>query len=431
MISVASPEKTGEYLACLIKTKFDKRSDFCREYLKEEKIKPDQNEIRKMNNRLSQILKGEKNLQAHDLLSFARILGISCEEILTAGEVHNPPPGRLTVYDAAKSSKKRVWKQYISHNQKNIKKNDEYQKNILDYAFENRNYGLIKFLYDNNYITELTQQYRGYDNYTTNSGTFGINHVFPRYSSSVLGGIMYRKESWRLKMIELAAINNDTEMLKQMHAREEPRVHDISISDVNKDIYDSHVPSVNCLKAIANACDEITEYFSDEYEIIYPNVKKREYISFFIYPYAGELADILMKTNPEKANILLKQILKHNQRVADCLQTLIDEEWNYQDYWMTNDNNEKAYSIAHRSINISYDFRYLSYMSRDNMFKTNIVRVRNLSSCRNEGTAAIIKNINDIYDRIIGIRSEITVCGNTYDVKNEPEHKVSIYRLKK
>lgn len=53
-------QRIGSYLGKLIDSRYRKLSDFYREYLMYEGIKPDSEEVRKMGNRFSQIFIGEK-----------------------------------------------------------------------------------------------------------------------------------------------------------------------------------------------------------------------------------------------------------------------------------------------------------------------------------------------------------------------------------
>ena len=62
---------------------------------------PDDVELNRMNNRLSQICNGQNGIQMEDMLIFSDLLGVSCEEILSAGERRVPISGHMTNYDIA------------------------------------------------------------------------------------------------------------------------------------------------------------------------------------------------------------------------------------------------------------------------------------------------------------------------------------------
>ena len=71
-------------------------------------------QIRKMSNRLSQILNGKKEIQLYDLPLFCRLLEISCEDILSAGKIHTFASAHLTNYAVAFSKDKREWEAYVN-----------------------------------------------------------------------------------------------------------------------------------------------------------------------------------------------------------------------------------------------------------------------------------------------------------------------------
>ena len=76
-------KKIGAYLKRIIEKKFISHRQFCRKYLEAVGVEADNEELRKMGNRLSQILKGTKGVQIYDLPVFTELLGVSCEEILS------------------------------------------------------------------------------------------------------------------------------------------------------------------------------------------------------------------------------------------------------------------------------------------------------------------------------------------------------------
>ena len=96
-----SNKKIGTYLGKSIDAQFSKRNNFYREYLKHEGLPVDAEEVRKLANRFSQIIKGDKSIQVHDLLIVTDILGISCEELLTCGKAYKPIKNHVTNYDIA------------------------------------------------------------------------------------------------------------------------------------------------------------------------------------------------------------------------------------------------------------------------------------------------------------------------------------------
>ena len=78
--------KIGAYLADLINQKYESRRAFCRAYISANGEEPTNETINNMSNRLAQIAKGNKAIQTYDLPYFTELLGVSCEQILSAGE---------------------------------------------------------------------------------------------------------------------------------------------------------------------------------------------------------------------------------------------------------------------------------------------------------------------------------------------------------
>ena len=86
MFKIKTNEEIGEYLKELIEERYGKTRRFCKAYLKLEGRPVDDDEIRKMANRMSQIIKGSKAIQTYDLPIFTELLDVTCEQILSAGE---------------------------------------------------------------------------------------------------------------------------------------------------------------------------------------------------------------------------------------------------------------------------------------------------------------------------------------------------------
>ena len=80
----------GKYLADIIERKYKSKRAFCRAYIQASGGDPTSETINNMCNRLSQIIKGKKSIQTYDLPYFSELLGLSCEQILSAGECSVP-----------------------------------------------------------------------------------------------------------------------------------------------------------------------------------------------------------------------------------------------------------------------------------------------------------------------------------------------------
>ena|GEM_PF-687266 len=84
MFYLADNEKIGAYLKDLIEKKgYEKDVDFCKAYLnlKNKFNGYGEEELQNTKNRFSQIFKGKKALQTHDLPILTNLLGVSCEEM--------------------------------------------------------------------------------------------------------------------------------------------------------------------------------------------------------------------------------------------------------------------------------------------------------------------------------------------------------------
>ena len=100
---IVDKKQVGAYLKKLVKeSQYSSNRQFGKEYLKMMGYtQPDDIEINRMNNRLSQIFNGKKGIQMEDMLIFSDLLGVSCEEILSAGERRVPVSSHMTNYRIA------------------------------------------------------------------------------------------------------------------------------------------------------------------------------------------------------------------------------------------------------------------------------------------------------------------------------------------
>lgn len=91
MSNQVNNEKIGNYISGLVERNFESARQFCKAYLQVSGMKePAEQDIRNMSNRISQIKKGKKAIQIYDLPIFSELLGISFEQILSAGECGEP-----------------------------------------------------------------------------------------------------------------------------------------------------------------------------------------------------------------------------------------------------------------------------------------------------------------------------------------------------
>ena len=153
MFKLNTNQKIGQYISKLIENSdFKSTRQFCRAYLEVSGVSVNDDELRKMSNRLSAIKKGSKSIQIKDLPVFTQLLDVSCEEILSAGEIRTFNENHMTNYQIAFSDDEKVWQSYINRDDKLILNSDEYNKTVIDYALEFKNYKFLKYLMENNYI---------------------------------------------------------------------------------------------------------------------------------------------------------------------------------------------------------------------------------------------------------------------------------------
>lgn len=305
-------EKIGKYLNDLINQKYKSRRAFCEDYIITSGEEPTNEKLTNMSNRLMQIVKGTKAIQTYDLPYFSKLLNISCEQILSAGEYSVPLVNRVTNYSIATSKDPKEWEEYINRSDKLILNSDEYCKTVLDYALDFKNYEFIKYLMDNEYIWFDSRKDRDYYE------TFGAGTSIERRDISSIDCGLPRKlreeDELRLNLIALATDKNDIEMLHNLRARENPQLYytiryrSIELSDFNKHYNEKMV------EHIASAKDKVLDYFTDSFDIN-ENIKhssKNEIIHTFMFPYISQLLDKLIEKKSTFAEAALKKAIEHN-----------------------------------------------------------------------------------------------------------------------
>lgn len=316
-------EKIGRYLSNLIEQKYKSKREFCRAYIRAAGEEPNNEAINNMANRLSQIIKGKKAIQTYDLPYFTELLGVSCEQILSAGEYSAPISTRVTNYSIACSKNPAEWDKYINRPDKLILNCDEYCKTVLDYALEFGNYEFIKYLMDNKYIWFDSRKDNDYVQ------TFGAGTSIERrkigYIDSGLNCKLMEEDELRINLISLAADNNDIEMLNNLRARETPQLYYKAhyLSGIHPDFDICY--NERMVKHIASSSEEILDYFTNSFEV-------RDYVKYkdgsklahtFMFPYISKLLDLLIKNKSPFAETAIKKALKYNKQTYSKLCELI------------------------------------------------------------------------------------------------------------
>lgn len=334
MFTLAGNEKIGQYLMGCIKERYKSYREFCREYLKDIGEETGKEQLQKMSNRLSQIIKGKKEIQLYDLPVFCRLLEVSCEDILSAGESHAPASSRLTNYSIAFSKDEREWEEYVTREDSPILNADEYGKTVIDYALEAANYDLLKCLMDKKYIWFVGADKE--DCFTGFGAGTSIEKAFFPYPRNwnVLDAQLKMRDDLRTHMIALAIQHEDMEMLEQLRAREIPTLYQLSYYSSLPDEYGKY-RNKKLMEALTHADDRVLEFFSGEFEI----TDRVGFANKFTFPFLGELIESLLQTKVGFAEYMLKDAIRHNQYVYDQLTALLSDAVQFYkklDYNLTN-----------------------------------------------------------------------------------------------
>lgn len=398
----------GSYLSGLIEREFKSARQFCKTYLQTSGItEPAGEDIQKMANRLSQIIKGAKSIQIYDLPIFSELLHVSFEQILSAGKCGEPKNNRMTNYTVAQSHSEAEWTAYIEEEDKPVLNPDEYGKTVLDYAIMFGNYDFLKFLVNKNYIWFDSRKDMDY------VMTFGAGTNIQRVKFEECGnGVFVRKpdmddlqyklateDQLRLYIISFAADHNDLSMLKKLRAREIPelyyKAHYLSCQCPDFDIhYDK-----NMVSHIAKSSDKVLDYFTDPFEIRdrirYKDGSNRKHV--FVFPYISQLLDMLVENNSPFLKTALKKVIEHNEDTREKLKSLIKASINNGCYY--GDNWKKEVDF-HENGNVIHFRDPLAVAG----IITNIARVTKKSE--DEQINCLIKKLNDSYNGIKHITEE-------------------------
>lgn len=324
MFKVKTKEEIGKYLSELIERevnaeKYKSKRQFCKEYSKlyYNIDSPNDTDIHNMECRFKDIISGKNAVQMEDYPVLTELLGVSCEQILTAGSCSAPISDRPTNYTVANSRDETAWEKYVNNENKLILNYDEYGKSVIDYAFEFKNYGFLKYLTDKGYIWFVG---RDSNDYTVN---FQAGTSIKRRELDVMEYRMRGNDNLRTNMAALAMENEDFAMLDELHARETPQLYFASRYFGGPNESECY-KNERLIKAISKSSGKVLEYFCDEFEIeAQASIK-----NLYIFPYIGDTAELMLKNNNNNAEKLLEAVYYHNKRVYKKLQDLIEAEYN-------------------------------------------------------------------------------------------------------
>lgn len=396
MFRTATNEEIGKYLFKLIDEKSDKFKsgrDFCKQYIFLEKgEQPSDDEIQKQANRLSGIKSGKYGLQIQDLGYYTELLEITCEELLSAGKSKPAFPDRYSNYTFAHSTDRGYWERYINNDDKLFLNADEYGKTILDYAFECENYGLIKFLTENNYITIV-------DNESTKDYvmTFMPPDKAMKYMSrnaNKLNDEIINNDKIRTTVVALAIKKNDKYFLTKLRAREIPALYSVCEYGFSTQ-FDNFESSYNdkLTNAVANADKEILGYFSEPFSI-----KSEHSEGVFIYPFLGRLLDKMISENNKNTVYVLERTLDYNSNVLNELSEKIAQSYiMYKKY--CDDKEAFSGAVKYFDMNDNGVFTFMNYDPSDTSnlikMKSNVIHISKKS--KDEKINELISKINKIY----------------------------------
>lgn len=406
MFKLESNKEIGKYLSNLIIKKYPSVRQFGKACIEADGRIADNEEMRKASNRLSQILKGTKSLQISDLPIFTKLLDVSCEELLSAGKCFTTTSNHLTNYSIATSKDPKLWNEYVEREDKLILNADEYGKTVIDYALNFQNYDFLKFLVDNKYIWFVGTDKSDLFHYGFGAGTNIERNPLRLHNLNILETKMQEHHELRMKMITLAIEHNDITMLTKLHAREIPPLYQACFyTSIPDDINAFFDPAL--IAALANASDEILEYFSNEFEI----TDYRDRTNRFVFPYISELIDVLLENNNDYAEWVIKNAIKHNQYVYDHLCKLFEpavKDYKKQLGFLKHEDlkgtiEKSILEDVHFCANSSL-IKYLGRYTAD-MMVSNLVRVSATSN--NVKITHLIQELNDLYSKIKTITPKI------------------------
>ena len=397
------PKRIGENLRIKILEKYGSIRKFCRAYLEERDGSTDDEEIRKLLNRFSQILKGTKNIQITDLPYVTKLLDASCEEILSAGKQYVPVSGRMTNYDIALSHDQETWEKYMNREDRLFLNCDEYCKSVLDYAFDFKNYEFLKYLLDKGFIWFVDQSDMKHMGLSYGAGTSVKRRDVGETDSYTSLEIEYQ-DDLRIRMITLAIENEDYEILDSLKARELPEMEMITaVGAPMPELYKRRNERI--ITAIASSEDSILHYFSEEYRIKDRFGKDRA----MLYPFYGAVIETMIKQQHDNsAKLFLQKAIRHNEGAFEKLKVMLEEATNsFRADWMDDDKIARKIALNwfnYDSANCMVSFYYLNRKKETKGFATNIVRVE--SKTRNPLLNEMITKVNESYAKIVALREK-------------------------
>ena len=353
MFLLESKENIGKYLKKLIKERgFEKDADFSRAYLKEkyrniDYTEDDLNEqLKTTKSTFSQIFSGNKGITIEHLAIISKLLCVSCEEILSASKHYAPTRNHVTNYEIAQSHDRKVWDEYMKREDKLFLNCDEYRKTVIDYALEFKNYSFMKYLLEENFIWFVDNSKENYELYYYGADT-SIKSNWDRFDmpDQFMQRKLYEEDKLRTQTAVLAIENGDCDVLDNLHAREIPELHDVTIwgTDNLDFVKNRNDDLIEAIAASEN--EEILAYFSDEFPV--QDRWKRE--NSLMFPFLNDVIKIMLDNNNNKcAEFIIRKMIAHNKSTYEKTYSLIKEACQVE-YSAIQKNKEKIIKEAYQN----------------------------------------------------------------------------------
>jgi hypothetical protein len=319
----------GEYIANRIsESSYKSDRQFGIAYLKERYGSVNDADIPNIQNRICQIKKGNKWIQLEDLPYFSKLLNVSIEDIISAGNSSNPVSDRLTNYSIAHSTNPDEWEAYINHPDKLILNPDEYNKTVIDYALEFGNYTFLKYLMDKKYIWFVSDDKAQYhEAFFTYDAGFGAGTSIKRREigyTDPLETRMLSMDDLRYKMISLSLKNKDFDMLERLHAREIPLLYNLSDSYLvlrDKITLPDSKNVKQFISLLADCSNTTLKYFFEPFTITGAHIDNE---NTFIFPYIGSLIDTMIKRKNKNISLFIEKAIKYNSDVIKTFNQIMN-----------------------------------------------------------------------------------------------------------
>ena len=323
MFELKSKKEIGDYLRDLIEQKFGTLSEFCRAYIEVSGSQNDETKFTNLKNRISSIVNGKKDIQLYDFPVFTKLLDVSCEEILSAGETKTATANHLTNYQIASSHDKNLWEFCINSEDSIFLNPDESDKTIIDYALKFRNYDFLKYLMDKGYIWFVSKTPEK-DCWLGFGAETSVKRR-PMDNNHTLEQRLTYDDSLRRKMIVLAIEKRDINMLDKLRAREIPPMYQLKTAgnphtDFEK-FYDTEM-----VEALSKADEAVLDYFSKEITVItsFKNTPQK-----YMFPSIGILLEKLIANKNKCTEAILSRCIEHNRNTYVFVKEIVERQIDY------------------------------------------------------------------------------------------------------